>query len=382
MKYSQIRNILGKSDVIIPLRFFYPYVFIAFFVTNTLHAKTDVVFSPRGSIKDTIVEYIDSSEKSINIAVLIFTSGDIAEALYKAKERGVKIRIIVDQRQRKKRYPVIEYLKEEGFDLQFLKGNIGGFMNNTFAIFDDKYLVTGSYNWTEYAEKFNYENALFIDEPGVIKRFQEEFELLYDKSIVQRVADKEESGFYVPASKVEALSGSSKEEVLSVLDSEHIKKEKMGKELSPKDNITISFTRKKDRLTETNVEKRQAVSTIETSNDFIDISFNEFDNIFGKESKLNKAEKKQIWKDKFVGKYVRWTGRIGYKGIAVYDWNKMGVRHKDSNIDVKLRFDWTKQRKVLQLDVGDVITYTGRLVSLGGFLSPYRLDDADVLGPK
>ncbi len=48
-----------------------------------------------------------------------------------------------------------------------------------------------------------------------------------------------------------------------------------------------------------------------------------------------------------------------------------------SNIDVNLRFDYTKQKKVLRLNVGDTITYTGRLVSLRGLFSPYRLDDVD-----
>ena len=97
----------------------------------------------------------------------------------------MKIRVIIDNKQDKNHYPVIEFLKEEGFNLQFLKGNIGGSMNNTFAIFDGKLIVTGSYNWTEYAEKFNYENALFIDEADVVEKYKEEFASLYDKSVVQ-----------------------------------------------------------------------------------------------------------------------------------------------------------------------------------------------------
>jgi tartrate dehydratase beta subunit/fumarate hydratase class I family protein len=40
-------------------------------------------------------------------------------------------------------------------------------------------------------------------------------------------------------------------------------------------------------------------------------------------------------------------------------------------------FDYTKQKKVLRLNVGDTITYTGKLVSLRGLFSPYRLDDVD-----
>ncbi len=60
-----------------------------------MYAKTDVLFSPRGSIKEVIIKTISSSEESINVTAFTFTSGDIAEALYNAQERGVKIRLVI-----------------------------------------------------------------------------------------------------------------------------------------------------------------------------------------------------------------------------------------------------------------------------------------------
>ncbi|MFQ5712411.1 MAG: phospholipase D-like domain-containing protein [Candidatus Scalinduaceae bacterium] len=370
---------MRKIDSIIPLRSLCICVFITLLATSILHAKTNVFFSPRGLIRDTIIKTINSSEKSIDVAVLIFTAGEIAEALYEAKERGVKIRIIIDQRQQKKRYPVLEFLKEEGFDLQFLKGNVGGFMNHTFAIFDAKLLVTGSYNWTEYAEKFNYENAIFIDEPDVVKRFQEEFESLYNKSVAKKAGRLAESELDAPLSKVEAVTELDKKEVLSGFDDVRIIKVKREEEPVRKDKITTPITEKIVQEKETGIEKEQVKTAKESLKDFLDISFNDFDNTFGKKSKLKAAEKKRIWKDKYEGKYVRWTGRIIRKGIAVYDWNRMVVDQEDADTDVQLKFDWTKRKTVMRLNVGDVITYTGRLVSLQGFSSLYKLDYADVL---
>ncbi len=352
-----IHNILKKEGLIMLMRSLCLCSFIIFFVSNILFAKTEVLFSPRGAIKDTIIKTINSSEKSIDIAVLIFTTGEIAEALYEAKERGVKIRIIIDRKQEKKRYPVLEFLKEKDFDLRFLKGNTGGFMNHTFAIFDAERLVTGSYNWTEYAEKFNYENAIFIDEPDTIKSFQEEFESLYGKSSMNRIG------------KLEAITERNKEQVPSSLDNTQIK-----------ESITTTpDVIKKDAHIETHVKKEQVASAIESSNGFLNISFMEFNNIFGKDSTLGKAEKKQLWKNKFKGKDVRWTGKVIYKGIAVYDWNRVIVEHEGVDTSVQLRFNWTKRRTVMRLNVGDVITYTGRLVSLQGFSASYKLAYADVL---
>ena len=181
-------------------------ILTALFASNTIYAKTEVFFSPRGSIKDAIIKNIISSKGTIDVTAFTFTAGDIAEALYQAKERGVEIKVVIDHTQDAKRYPVLEFLKEEGFNLQFLKGNIGGSMNNAFAIFDDKLLVTGSYTWTEYAEKFNYENAIFIDEPDVVEKYKKEFESLYDKSVLQGAGRMEESALSTRGSGMEEES--------------------------------------------------------------------------------------------------------------------------------------------------------------------------------
>jgi len=375
----KIPTFMKKNDLITFLSSLGISIVIMLFVLNTLYAKTEVLFSPKGSIKDTIIKTIISSEEKIDIVAFTFTAGDIAEALYNAKERGVKIRIIIDQRQDKERYPPLEFLKEEGFDLQFLKGNIGGSMNNTFAIFDGKLLVTGSYKWTEYAEKFNYENAIFIDESDVIEKYEKEYESLYDESIAQGVRRLEQTEPHTVVSEAGIVSGSSGGGSQSVPENVNKTKEEGEKDVISDDNIAASFAGKGARHIATLEDKKQVKNVSELQKPFLNITFNEFDKIFGNESELKMSEKKRLWKDKFEGKYVRWTGRVGYKGIAVYDWNKVGIRHKDSNIDVNLRFDYTKQKKVLRLNVGDVITYTGKLVSLRGLFSHYRLDDVDVL---
>jgi len=329
-----------------------------------IYAKTEVLFSPRGSIKDAIIKNIISSKGTIDVTAFTFTAGDIAEALYQAKERGVQIRVIIDQTQDAKRYPVLEFLKEEGFNLQFLKGNIGGSMNNAFAIFDDKLLVTGSYTWTEYAEKFNYENAIFIDEPDVVEKYKKEFESLYDKSVVQGATRMEESAKQGNVSNTE---------------------EKSGKNTIPEDNV-LKFVAKKD-IEHLNISEDKQVNKVDKRlktierplKQFVTISFDEFDKKFGSESKLDKSEKTRLWKSEYEGKYVRWTGKISFRGFAVYDWNKVGISHKGNNIDVNLRFDYSKQRKVMKLKVGDIVTYTGKLVSLRSALSSYRLEDVDVV---
>ena len=354
-------------------------IFTVLFVPGTIYAKTEVLFSPRGSIKDAIIQNITSSRGTIDVTAFTFTSGDIAEALYQAKERGVEVRVIIDQTQDAKSYPVLRFLKEEGLDLQFLKGNVGGSMNNAFAIFDDKLLVTGSYTWTEYAEKFNYENAIFIDESDVVEKYKNEFEALYDKSVVQRARRMESSALSARDSEMKVVPISNKtKEVVKQGNADGIN-EKDGKNTIT-DGKAYKSVDRKDAGSFRIIKSGKQIKTIEEPlKQFMNVSFNEIDKLFGSESKLDKTERTTLWKSKFEGKYVKWTGRVSFRGFAVYNWNKVGISHKGSSIDVNLKFDYSKQKTVMKLKVGDIVTYTGRLVTLSSLLSSYRLEDVDVL---
>ncbi len=354
-------------------------IFTTFFASSLLLAETEVLFSPRGSIREAVIKTIISSKSTIDIAAFAFTAGEIAEALYKAKERGVEIRVIIDQRQDEKLYPVIEFLKEEGFNLQFLKGNIGGSMNNTFAIFDGKLIVTGSYNWTEYAEKFNYENALFIDDSDVVEKYKVEFELLYNKSVAQGARRLEKLASTAAVSRSGVVSKLGNEDALSKTGNvDKVESQEEAGEGQSSNTVTLVAGKGNEHIQADENDKH--VNTIsDPHKQFVDISFIEFDKIFNNESKLEKPEKRRLWKEKFEGKYVRWTGKIGFKGIAVYDWNKVGISHKGGDVDVNLKFDWSKQRKVMKLKVGDIVTYTGKLISLNSMFSSYRIEDVDVI---
>ena len=73
-------------------------------------------------------------------------------------------------------------LVRDGFNIKITHGIGRGIMHNKFAIFDGKLMVTGSYNWTNNAERFNYENAIFITDPNIIKQYQREFDTMWRTS--------------------------------------------------------------------------------------------------------------------------------------------------------------------------------------------------------
>jgi phosphatidylserine/phosphatidylglycerophosphate/cardiolipin synthase-like enzyme len=56
-------------------------------------------------------------------------------------------------------------------------------MHHKFMVTDDAHLITGSYNWTLSAAKYNHENILLTTESGVVKSFLKQFELLWPQMV-------------------------------------------------------------------------------------------------------------------------------------------------------------------------------------------------------
>jgi phosphatidylserine/phosphatidylglycerophosphate/cardiolipin synthase-like enzyme len=103
----------------------------------------------------------------------IFTDREIAIPLVKARERGIKIRVYLDKQQVDYKYSQSRFLVQKGIKTRISSNNY--IMHNKFAIIDNRLLITGSYNWTFSANNRNDENLMVIDDPEIIKIFQNQF---------------------------------------------------------------------------------------------------------------------------------------------------------------------------------------------------------------
>ena len=77
-------------------------------------------------------------------------------------------------------------LIQEGIQVKVLSGKDYGVMNHRFAILDGKKVVTGSFDWSEASEKWNYENIVIISDSEVADSYQKEFERLWREKRVIR----------------------------------------------------------------------------------------------------------------------------------------------------------------------------------------------------
>ena len=153
--------------------------FVCLCVPSAALAASEVYFSPKGGIRQRLVAAIRGANESIDVAVYHITSFELADALGAAKARGVRIRILTDREKLRAGGGAYRILERHRIPVRALGSADDGLMHHKFAIFDDRLVATGSYNWTQTAERANYENVVLIDDPKVVARFTEEFQRLW-----------------------------------------------------------------------------------------------------------------------------------------------------------------------------------------------------------
>ena len=137
-------------------------------------------YSPKRGTDKVLIGFIDRCTKTIDAAIYCLSHDDIAQALVRAKRRGVSVRILMDKLQSSGKWSDDEMLLQEGISLH-RKGPWKS-MHNKFIIGDGIAVGTGSFNWSANAEDRNAENFVVIRLKYAVKSFQREFESLWQAS--------------------------------------------------------------------------------------------------------------------------------------------------------------------------------------------------------
>jgi phosphatidylserine/phosphatidylglycerophosphate/cardiolipin synthase-like enzyme len=135
-------------------------------------------FSPSDGTTARIVDAIDDADHSVHVAMFAFTNEDLGSALLEADQRpGVVVRVDLEEAI----YPGTEgwYLESNGVDVA-THNTDDVQLHHKYAIIDegsadDPLVITGSHNWSWYAETINDENTLIIHDATVANLFYQEW---------------------------------------------------------------------------------------------------------------------------------------------------------------------------------------------------------------
>lgn len=126
-------------------------------------------------IQKKIEDLISSSKDSIKISVAWFTNKELLGLLTDKAKNGLNIEIIISDDINNRRLSSKDFVKNGGH-LMIFKTDSGKFLHDKFAIFDNKTVLVGSYNWTYSAEYHNSESVVIISNEQVIKQFNIKFQ--------------------------------------------------------------------------------------------------------------------------------------------------------------------------------------------------------------
>ena len=135
-------------------------------------------FSPGDDCVRAIVSMLRSARRTLDICVFTITDNRISDVIVDCHRRGIAVRIITDDEKSGDLGSDIGRLDEAGIAVRIDRSPYH--MHHKFALFDNKSLLTGSYNWTRSAAESNEENLLATDDRQMVKEFSAQFETLWN----------------------------------------------------------------------------------------------------------------------------------------------------------------------------------------------------------
>lgn len=146
-----------------------------------------VEFRKNREIFDFLYRKIEGAKETIHVAVAWFTDPELSKILLEKKNQNVEIKIILYNDEINS---LLKNIKSFGDDLYFSNTLLVNYiMHHKFCIIDNEVVITGSYNWTVKARRFNRENVLCVSNKNIVDEFNFEFENLLKNSTPQSRVD-------------------------------------------------------------------------------------------------------------------------------------------------------------------------------------------------
>ena len=145
-----------------------------------------------------IRQQLEQAQRSIDLALFVFSAQELADVLAIKREQGVQIRVLVDPGFAHRSYS--EWLDLKGLAMadhrcRLEAGNNpwetplktvgtprlarGDKLHHKFAVIDGKTVITGSFNWSPAAAHTNDETLLVIHSPTLAAHFTREMDRLW-----------------------------------------------------------------------------------------------------------------------------------------------------------------------------------------------------------
>ena len=144
------------------------------FVVDPFFFPQSAVFSPHAESE--IISLIDSARSTLDIEMYVFTSQAVRDALKRANDRGVLVRIIIERRvESSNQFTIFNELQSYGIAARWASSEYT-LTHAKFVIVDGKRLLVGSHNFSNNALRDNREASVILSSSSLIADFERVFE--------------------------------------------------------------------------------------------------------------------------------------------------------------------------------------------------------------
>ena len=140
-------------------------------------------FSPRGGGQEAVKETVAQAQQRLSFMTFSFTDKEIAGIMVDKKNQGVRVEGVFDQCLGYGRYSMYHTLKQNKIYTR-MDGN-EALLHHKVILVDDT-VITGSYNFSNNADRSNNENMLIIENSYVSAMYKKEYDRVMHAAKVNR----------------------------------------------------------------------------------------------------------------------------------------------------------------------------------------------------
>ncbi|XP_044766926.1 mitochondrial cardiolipin hydrolase-like [Coccinella septempunctata] len=139
------------------------------------------------SVYEPFLYFIDTAQKSLDVAIMSLNVKCIIESLIAAHKRGVNVRVISNFYMDKNSLQLYKQMERNGIliTLYVSKEKSNSIMHTKYIVKDycaqkGGHLLTGSFNLTDVAFSNNYEDVVFTSQRIMVEDFKKNFSKMWD----------------------------------------------------------------------------------------------------------------------------------------------------------------------------------------------------------
>lgn len=138
---------------------------------------------PGETLRDRIIDRIDGAKSTIEVVIYEIADQDIADALVRAEQRGIHVRVIVDEARSRISLAKVDDLVDAGIPVRRIGRAQWELFHDKFILFDKTLAATPSYNRSARSVRSeDPAEGAFTRDRDLLRQFSGDFDYVWNSA--------------------------------------------------------------------------------------------------------------------------------------------------------------------------------------------------------